>query len=289
MRERLSAYVDMHRMPEPEHMERPYLSRMWNMRFSGIYAVSAVVGVLLVGSTAAYASTESLPGDPLYPIKVDVIEPITASVQTTPEAKVAWDVTRAERRLNEAATLAQQQRLDTDKSQEIQMRLASAVSSANTHVDAIESAGDTVDALTLRSDLEARLDAHSAVLAHIVGTNSGLLAHIDTTKAHSSDLRRATQMHVADSTIQASSTATESKITEAASLIDSISPAQMPTVQQQVDNAKDSLLIAQGALESDHTGTAYVAAQAAVRNVLEASVYLQHTPKTAKATTSESH
>jgi hypothetical protein len=63
----------------------------------------------------------------------------------------------------------------------------------------------------------------------------------------------------------------------------------MPTVQQQVDNAKDSLLIAQGALESDHTGTAYVAAQAAVRNVLEASVYLQHTPKTAKATTSESH
>ena len=70
-----------------------------------------VLALVLIGTGTAYASTGALPGDPLYSVKVNVVEPAIGALQTTPEAKAAWQAHLAETRLTEAETLATQDKL----------------------------------------------------------------------------------------------------------------------------------------------------------------------------------
>lgn len=63
----------------------------------------------------AYASKDSLPGEPLYAMKVQVAEEMVALTKTTPQERIAYDITRMQTRLAEIQTVLQ---LDTALSSE---------------------------------------------------------------------------------------------------------------------------------------------------------------------------
>jgi len=76
-----------------------------------------MVSVLLlffgtIGGATVIASKESLPGDLLYPIKVNVTEPVVGVMTINKTSKIDWEVEKADRRLHEAETLVEQGRLD---------------------------------------------------------------------------------------------------------------------------------------------------------------------------------
>lgn len=69
------------------------------------FGVGALLLVIICGGSLTYASASALPGDLLYPIKINIKENIEASLQTEPEEKLAWQEKRVERRLNEIKDL----------------------------------------------------------------------------------------------------------------------------------------------------------------------------------------
>lgn len=91
----------------------PYMVGVWHKRLASSIAVFLIV-MLSGGSGLAYASYDSLPGEKLYVVKVTT-EELQAAVKTTPEARATFEVKRAERRINEAVTLAKTGKLDESK------------------------------------------------------------------------------------------------------------------------------------------------------------------------------
>ncbi|OGJ61069.1 hypothetical protein A3C37_03325 [Candidatus Peribacteria bacterium RIFCSPHIGHO2_02_FULL_53_20] len=108
-------------------------------------ALSALI-VLLGSGAIAYAAESAIPGDPLYVLKVDVLEPLRERVIRTPEKRAAWQIKKIERRLGEARKLAAAGRLTQEHRQQIEHQISEQVvtlkdtpsSSLETHVAAQE-------------------------------------------------------------------------------------------------------------------------------------------------------
>lgn len=86
--------------PEPS----PFFSRF---SFAPAFKLVAVVLVIAIvaGGGVSYAAAGALPGDLLYPAKVNFSEAIANVTKLTPEAKAAYAESRVEARLQEAETL----------------------------------------------------------------------------------------------------------------------------------------------------------------------------------------
>ena len=81
--------------------------------FAPRYLVASfVVLVVLVSSGTVSAAQGALPGDLLYPVKVSINEKVEVALAPTPAAKAEVQARLADRRVEEAQTLAAQGRLD---------------------------------------------------------------------------------------------------------------------------------------------------------------------------------
>ena len=75
--------------------------------FAGFFVLFVVVGIPLVAEKA-------LPGDVLYPVKVQFTEEVRSSLSFSTYAKVEWETQRLERRISEARLLATEGKLTED-------------------------------------------------------------------------------------------------------------------------------------------------------------------------------
>lgn len=130
MREKLRVRAALEEKVRTQSQNRPALVRSPYFFFHPMPMVALLLLVVLTTSTAA-ASEGALPGDLLYPIKIHVTEEVRAAIAVDPTAKAAWAIERAERRLDEAAQLDTENRLD-DAARTV---LARAI---DTHVQAAE-------------------------------------------------------------------------------------------------------------------------------------------------------
>jgi hypothetical protein len=136
--------------------------------YSRIAIVGAMAILLLVGGTGvSFAAQNTLPGQPLYAVKVDVTEPLQGAFITSPVAKAEWQNTLAERRLEEATTLAAQNNLSSSTEAYIGSQVALHVQASEQDSDALAAAGEATSSLSNQADLQARLDAHTQLLATI--------------------------------------------------------------------------------------------------------------------------
>ena len=131
------------------------------MRHS-VPAFAAVI-VLIGGGTAA-AAEGALPGDILYPVKVHVNEEMRATLTVSPKAKADWQVSRAERRLEEAATLALSGKLDDATRAELDTNLDAHVESASENRKQLEDKNDASDASEVDTNIQAVLIARENIL-----------------------------------------------------------------------------------------------------------------------------
>ncbi len=82
--------------------------------------VAIVLLLAIVGTSTALASENALPGDPLYPVKIHVTEPIRGVFKLTPKARTEWESEKAVRRLQEGETLAEEGHLNVERRQIIE-------------------------------------------------------------------------------------------------------------------------------------------------------------------------
>lgn len=104
----LSAQVLFARMLQP----------MYVRSFASLCVMFVIIGV-------PFVAERSMPGDILYPVKVQFNEELRSSLSLSPYAKVEWETERLERRLAEARLLASEGKL----TQEAEAKVAQAVQS----------------------------------------------------------------------------------------------------------------------------------------------------------------
>ncbi|MFM2381305.1 MAG: hypothetical protein RLZZ76_72 [Candidatus Parcubacteria bacterium] len=124
--------------------------------FSGAFALFCLFVVPMLAEN-------SLPGDVLYPMKVQFNEEVRSSLSFTPYAKVAWETERLERRISEARLLVAEGKMTP----EIQTQFTEAI---KTHADsaqrelAILKESDADKALIAEIAFASALEVQSEVL-----------------------------------------------------------------------------------------------------------------------------
>ena len=162
----LSEYTKMHPIQTP-YGKSAGASQSYVINFLSSHAIPAfaMVLILVVGGGTAAAAEGALPGDILYPIKVHVNEEMRATLAVSPKAKADWAVDRAERRLEEAATLTLAGGLDEVTRAEIETNIDAHMRSAGEKRQELEDKKDSSDASEVELKIGALLVARDNILA----------------------------------------------------------------------------------------------------------------------------
>lgn len=177
----VSEYVSL--QPVSHKMGRASAGRASSFMYVGIFtrpiAAVLVVGIILSGAGVSYAAESAVPGDVLYPIKVSVNEEVRSAFAQGHEKKAEWEAVRAERRLEEAATLAVQGTLDDARREYLATRFERHADAVVSNAGALEES-DAPAALDIVTGFEARLAAHEALLEELNGPSRSVLAALKT-------------------------------------------------------------------------------------------------------------
>lgn len=163
----LSEYVKMRPIRAAESAtQTPHVYNRFPLFLTrhSIPAFAAVLIVVVSGGTAA-AAEGALPGDILYPIKIHVNEEMRATLATSPKAKADWALSRAERRLEEAATLAIAGKLDDVKRATLDVDIDEQIKSAGENRTQLENS----NALSEASEVQVNIGAITVARANILG------------------------------------------------------------------------------------------------------------------------
>lgn len=126
-----------------------------------------VVILLLLGGGTSYVAQGTVPGDALYPVKVDVNDNVRALLAVSDQAKAKLNLDLAHERLMEAEKLAASGKLNADASTQLQTRLKTHVDNAQKNTDAIEASGDLETAATVHATFEGMFKSYASVLKGI--------------------------------------------------------------------------------------------------------------------------
>lgn len=130
-----------------------------------VTAVAAVV-VMAAGGTS-FAADFSLPGDILYPMKVNVNEKIEGWFAVSAESEANLALKLAEKRLEEAEKLAIEGKLSADASAELESRFSSHMSEAYDDLAALRGDEEVESAALISSEIDAKLKVHAKILTKI--------------------------------------------------------------------------------------------------------------------------
>ncbi|HYF13298.1 MAG TPA: DUF5667 domain-containing protein, partial [Candidatus Paceibacterota bacterium] len=135
--------------------------------FAPRFAMSmAAFLIVALGGGTAFAAQSSLPGEPLYPIKIYVNESVAEALSVTEEAKVTFHTNAAQERLREAQELTARGELDASVAAQIEENVekhiakADAIALALHDVDpaaAVDAEVHIESALTVQSDILDKL------------------------------------------------------------------------------------------------------------------------------------
>lgn len=109
------------------------------------FVLAAVAFLLVVSTGTSYAAEGSLPGGVLYPVKTNILEPLTVALASTPAAKAEANASIATTRVQEAQALAAHGDLTPAVAQEIS-------DNYNVHATAALALAADADAATATTD-----------------------------------------------------------------------------------------------------------------------------------------
>ena len=124
--------------------------------------IAAVVG----GGTSMVAEN-ALPGDLLYPVKISINEEVRAALAFSGGAKADWEARRAERRLEEAAKLAEKGELKAEVLAKIESNFSAHADRVKTRIQEMEARGQTKAAVDLATKFEQSLQSHQDILVKL--------------------------------------------------------------------------------------------------------------------------
>ncbi len=170
MRNNLMAFIEEHPVKQPVlfRIQETVLTTLTYFSASRIVrpASFAFAMVLVVGIGTSYAAEGALPGDPLYAVKVHVVEKIQGSLAVSTTEKVEWNADLLERRLTEAETLAAEDKLTPESGAKIGQLIAATAQDFNIQAEELAKTEEgTVVAASAQSRVEAAFLGHERVLA----------------------------------------------------------------------------------------------------------------------------
>jgi hypothetical protein len=162
----------------------------WTTLPKPAFIMALTLILVMTGGVAAYNAEGSLPGDILYPLKINVSEPIRDFINLEPTKQAEWEGAKAMRRLDEAAFLAVEGKLDEEKRDSLE-------TSFNRHADAfndsVSKATSTPETDFIKIKFEADISAHAKVLENLSNTENMIRAKSGQEKAraqiHETDLQ----------------------------------------------------------------------------------------------------
>lgn len=128
------------------------------------------LGVLMfvgVGASVTFASQSSVPGDFLYPFKVNVYEPMVSKLATSDTSQAAWEARRAQNRLKEAAKLADESKLTEEAAAALRVSFERHLEKTQENIDILAAKGDADVATSIQTSLETYLDSNSSIVRQI--------------------------------------------------------------------------------------------------------------------------
>ena len=145
-----------------------------------VLAVVALLVVVVVGAGGTSVAAQwSLPGDLLYPVKISVNEEVQAALAVSPVAKAQVHAALAERRIEEAQTLAARGTLDATTTQEIQKNFDEHAGIAQTIARDLATTEPAVST-QLSTQFSSSLSVDDAVLTSLVRGSSNQALRYDT-------------------------------------------------------------------------------------------------------------
>lgn len=175
LRRRLVAFMEEH-PPKLTLGERFYELLALRVRYGVHPAVVALTLVVITSGGAVTAAQSALPGDFLYPVKLTVTEPLAGALSTSAASRAKWNAALALRRLEEAETLAVQNRLTPPVQAYIAAQFIKHADGFETHMQELARQGEETVLATaeVQSDLEATLAAHAQILTTLSASSTGV-------------------------------------------------------------------------------------------------------------------
>ncbi len=192
LRERVVSYMEYHPLPkeiasvtkkreasasvlvsEPFKVLR--FNTIYTRSFAGMFAVLFIVGV-------PFIAERSLPGDILYPVKVQFNEEVRSSLALSPYAKVVWETERLERRVAEARILALAGKLGEEEQTKVALAVKQHSEAAQMQIAELRQSNSD-DAAIAEIAFTSALEVQSEVLEGHIEKNT--LATVDTVPAPS--------------------------------------------------------------------------------------------------------
>lgn len=127
----------------------------------------ALLLLLLIGGGTGVVAENSLPGDTLYPIKININEKLESALALTAKAEAKVSVHQAAKRLVEAEKLKEKGSLSAEQSIEIKNSFLKEVDLINENVLKIRAKGDSKSADEIDSDFKREINNHSEIAVNI--------------------------------------------------------------------------------------------------------------------------
>jgi predicted aconitase with swiveling domain len=132
-----------------------------------ILVASFMFVFLLTSGGTSFAATGALPGEALYPIKVNINEGLQSLVAVSPNAKAKIEVRHTQNRLVEAEVLSKKGKLDEKTKAIIETKLEEHAEALKGNIATLASENATATVKEVISDLSASIEEHEAVLTDL--------------------------------------------------------------------------------------------------------------------------
>ncbi len=158
----------------------PFQEFIKNYKFlyKPMMALAVLVVTVMAGGGVSLAAENALPGDVLYPVKVEVNEEFRSMLAFSQEAKAEWKVQQTGRRLQEAEKLAVKGEFGSETAAKVDAKFEQHTQKLSEIASKLEAKGNVEAAAAIHSSLEAILEAHERILAALSGETDGEVEEI---------------------------------------------------------------------------------------------------------------
>ncbi|HLP43842.1 MAG TPA: hypothetical protein VK145_01030, partial [Candidatus Nanoarchaeia archaeon] len=144
----------------PAPVKSPFFAQDWFFAFSqrshNFYIATALVVLVVFGTGTSFASQNTLPGDLLYPIKVNVLEEVKAQFLPS-SSRPVYEIKRAQARVGEVKKLAAQNKLSDEVKVAVAARLDDHIATVKKEISTYKEKGDLKHVLEISNSLELAL------------------------------------------------------------------------------------------------------------------------------------
>lgn len=159
-----------------------------------VYLVIIPLIIILSSGGVVFASQDAQPDNILYPIKVNIIEPIQGALLSSPKDKAIHESKLASTRLKEAEKLASNGKLNVANEKQINDLLVIHTKALNDALKQVNIANPNNGGDEIATNFRAEMNAHAKILDTITGDNSNNIEdNNNQTKGHTTKTKSGNQ------------------------------------------------------------------------------------------------